>query len=73
MGDPDAYVGNYEFQVPIFELTHRPPVVPPKQDERLTFTFVTDGLASAIDQAKAAAGESVVQASASSSGDAVGF
>ena len=61
MGDPDAYVGNYEFQVPIFVLTHRPPAVPPKQDERLTFTFVTDGLASAIGQAKAAAGESVVR------------
>jgi len=25
MGDPDSYVGNYEFQVPIFVLTHHPP------------------------------------------------
>ncbi len=41
MGDPDAYVGNYEFQVPIFVVTHHPPAVPPKQDEHLTFTFVT--------------------------------
>jgi hypothetical protein len=24
MGDPDSYVGNYEFQVPIFVLTHPP-------------------------------------------------
>jgi hypothetical protein len=24
MGDPDSYVGNYEFQVPIFVLTHHP-------------------------------------------------
>ena len=61
MGDPDAFVGNYEFQVPIFVLTHNPPAVAPKQDEHLTFTFVTDGVESAIEQAKAAAGESVVQ------------
>ncbi len=44
MGDPDSYVGNYEFQVPIFVLTHHPPSVAPKQDEHLTFTFVTDGV-----------------------------
>lgn len=59
--DPDWYVGNYEFQVPIFVLTHRPPPVAPKQDEHLTFTFVTDGIASAIAQAKAAAREKAVQ------------
>jgi dihydrofolate reductase len=58
--DPDSYVGNYEFQVPIFVLTHHPPATPPKQDERLTFTFVTDGLSSAIEQAKAAAGDKAV-------------
>jgi len=61
MGDPDSYVGNYEFQVPIFVLTHHPPSVAPKQDERLTFTFVTDGVESAVTQAKAAAGDKVVQ------------
>lgn len=60
MGDPDSFVGNYEFQVPIFVVTHRPPSVPPKQDESLTFTFVTDGVESAIAQAKAAAGERAV-------------
>jgi len=60
--DPDWYVGNYEFQVPIFVLTHTPPPVVPKQDENLTFTFVTDGIESAIAQAKAAAGTRVVQA-----------
>jgi hypothetical protein len=27
--DPDWYVGNYEFQVPIFVLTHRRPRVKP--------------------------------------------
>ena len=61
MGDPDSYVGNYEFQVPIFVVTHRPPRIPPKQDERLTFTFVSDGVASAIEQARAAAGDKAVQ------------
>jgi dihydrofolate reductase len=61
MGDPDSYVGNYEFQVPIFVLTQHPPETPPKQDERLTFTFVTDGLVSAVEQARAAAGDKAVQ------------
>ena len=61
MGDPDSYVGNYEFQVPIFVLTHHPPRVAPKQDEHLTFTFVTDGVHTAVAQAKSAAGEKVVQ------------
>jgi dihydrofolate reductase len=59
--DPDWYVGNYEFQVPIFVVTHRPPAVAPKQDEHLTFTFVSDGIQSAVEQAKAAAGEKAVQ------------
>jgi dihydrofolate reductase len=61
MGDPDSYVGEYEFQVPIFVLTHHPPQIPPKQDDRLTFTFVGDGVASAVAQAKAAAGDKAVQ------------
>ena len=61
MGDPDSYVGNYEYQVPIFVLTHHPPRVAPKQDERLTFTFVTDGVESAVAQARAAARDKAVQ------------
>jgi dihydrofolate reductase len=61
MGDPDSFVGTYEFQVPIFVLTHHPPRIPPKQDDRLTFTFVQDGVASAVAQAKAAAGDKAVQ------------
>jgi dihydrofolate reductase len=61
MGDPDSYVGSYEFQVPIFVLTHQPPATAPKQDERLTFTFVTDGVDSAIAQASAAAGDRAIQ------------
>lgn len=60
MGDPDGYVGNYEFQVPIFVVTSSPPAVPPKQDEHLTFTFVTTGAASAVEQAAAAAGDRAV-------------
>jgi len=61
MGDPDSYVGNYEFQVPIFVLTHHPPRVAPKQDKHLTFTFVTNGVESAVRQAKAAARDKAVQ------------
>src|ERR671910_259371 len=61
MGDPDSYVGAYEFQVPIFVLTRHPPEIPPKQDDCLTFTFVGDGVASAVAQATAAAGDKAVQ------------
>src|SRR6185369_12628514 len=57
MGDPDAYAGNYEYQVPIFVVTKHPPKKQPKQTNQLTFTFVTDGVESAIRQAKAAAGD----------------
>jgi len=42
-------------------LTHDRPAAPPKQDENLTFTFVSEGAASAVEQAKAAAGDQVVQ------------
>jgi dihydrofolate reductase len=61
MADPDSYVGNYEFQVPIFVMTHHPPSVAPKQDEHLTFTFVTGGVESAVSQARAAARDKAVQ------------
>jgi dihydrofolate reductase len=54
--DPDSYAGNYEFQVPIFVLTHALPQRRPKQTDQLSFTFVTDGIESAISQAKVAAG-----------------
>ncbi|MGH9224099.1 MAG: hypothetical protein ACRD2W_10045 [Acidimicrobiales bacterium] len=36
--DPDWYVGNYEFQCPIFVVTNHPPERLPKQDERLAFS-----------------------------------
>ena len=57
MGEPDSYAESYEFQVPIFVLTHTVPQQKPKQNARLRFTFVTDGVESAIAQAKKAAGE----------------
>lgn len=58
--DPDWFAGNYEYQVPIFVLTHTPPEKHPKETENLHFTFVTDGIESAIRQAKAAAGSKEV-------------
>jgi dihydrofolate reductase len=53
--DPD-WVDNYEYQVPIFVLTDKVPQKHPKETRRLKFTFVTDGIGSAIGQAYAAAG-----------------
>lgn len=51
----------YEYQVPIFVLTHRAPAAPARgQNDRLHLHFVTDGLESAVQQAKAAAGDKVV-------------
>src|SRR5262245_53232659 len=48
----------YEYQVPIFVLTHHLPATTPKgQNEKLSVTFVTDGIESAIAKAKAAAGD----------------
>lgn len=57
LGEPDAYADNYEFQVPIFVMTHHPPTTHPKENGQLTFTFVSDGIESAVQQAKKAAGE----------------
>jgi dihydrofolate reductase len=53
---------DYEFQVPIFVVTHDPPAVATQgENENLKFTFVTDGVESAIKRAKAAAGDKDVQ------------
>lgn len=47
----------YEYQTPIFVLTHRAPTTEVKGlNDQLTLTFVTDGIESAIAQAKKAAG-----------------
>ena len=51
---------DYEFQVPIFVLTHAVPEHLPKENDKLTFTFVTEGIEHAIAQAKAAAGDKQV-------------
>ncbi len=51
----------YEYQVPIFVLTHHVPAKGPKgENDRLTVTFVTGGIESAIAKAKAAAGDKQV-------------
>lgn len=55
--DPDLYAGNYEFQVPIFVLTHEVPKRLPKETGKLTFTFVTDGIESAVGHAREVAGD----------------
>ena len=45
---------DYEFRVPIFVLTHRPPARP---DQGRDFTFATGGIESLMRQARAAAGD----------------
>jgi dihydrofolate reductase len=51
-------VTDYEYQVPIFVLTHLVPEGRDKgENERLTVTFVTEGIERAIEMAKAAAGD----------------
>ncbi len=57
MGDPDSFAESYEYQVPIFVLTHHVPEKKPKETDKLTITFVTAGIERAIASAKAAAGE----------------
>ena len=42
-------------------LTHHPPSVAPKQDDYVTFTFVTGGIESTVSQARAAARDKAVQ------------
>lgn len=47
----------YEFQVPIFVVTHHPPAHGSKgENDKLKVYFVTDGIRAAIDQARGAAG-----------------
>ena len=51
----------YEYQVPIFVVTHEVPAQVAKgQNGSLTVTYVTDGVESALAQAKAAAGDKEV-------------
>ena len=67
--DPNADAGwgdNPPFHVPVFVLTHheREPVV---KEGGTTFTFVTDGFESALERARAAAGDKDVQVSGGAS------
>jgi len=62
MADPFDWVNeDYEFQLPLFILAHNVPEKYPKGNGKLTVTFVTDGIESAITQAKNAAGDKMVQ------------
>jgi dihydrofolate reductase len=62
MADPFMWANDdYEFQTPIFVLTHTPPEKYPKVNDNLRFIFVTDGIESAITQARQAAGDKDVQ------------
>ncbi|MDQ3005335.1 MAG: dihydrofolate reductase, partial [Chloroflexota bacterium] len=48
----------YEFQVPIFVLTHHvPEQVAKGENQNFKFNFIIDGIESAIEKARAAAGE----------------
>ena len=62
MADPFMWANeDYELQVPIFVLAHTPPAKYPKGNGKLSFTFVTDGVESAVSQALSAAGDKNVQ------------
>jgi len=62
MADPFMWItDDYEFQVPLFIVTHNPPAEYPKGNDKLSVTFVTDGIESAVTQAKQAAGDKMVQ------------
>lgn len=54
--DPDSFADLYEYQVPIFVLSRAAPSRHPRENANLTFIFVPDGLASALDKARAASG-----------------
>ncbi|SFF46592.1 dihydrofolate reductase family protein [Blastococcus tunisiensis] len=58
--DPDGYADGYEFQVPIVVVTHRAPEREPKRNDRLFFTFVTDGVEAAVARAAELAGDRAV-------------
>jgi dihydrofolate reductase len=57
MGDPDSFADSYEFQVPIYVLTHHVPEKKPRDNKNLSVIFVTDGVEKAIAKAKASAGD----------------
>jgi dihydrofolate reductase len=61
MADPFDWINDdYEFQVPLFILTHTPPEKFPPGNDKLSVTFV-GSIEEAIEKAKAAAGDKMVQ------------
>ena len=62
MADPFLWANeDYEFQTPIFVLTHTPPEKYPEGNGKLSFTFVPQGIEEAVSQAKKAAGDKDIQ------------
>jgi dihydrofolate reductase len=62
MADPFMWANDdYEFQTPIFVLAHTRPEKFPPGNGKLSFTFVSDGVESAVSRAKQAAGDKDVQ------------
>ena len=58
--DLDGYADGYEFQGPIFIFTQKVPEKHPKENDLISFTFITSGIEEAIRQAKVVAGEKSV-------------
>lgn len=62
MADPFTWANDdFEFQAPIFVLTHNPPAKYPEGNGKLSFTFITDGIESAVSRAVKVAGDKDVQ------------
>lgn len=62
MQDPFEWANDdYEFQTPIFVLTHTTPTKYPQGNGKLRFVFVTNGIESAVSQAKEAANNKDIQ------------
>lgn len=58
--DLDGYADGYEFQGPIFIFTDKVPDKHPKENDKISFTFITSGIEDAIRQAKLVAGDKAV-------------
>jgi dihydrofolate reductase len=56
-GDPDSYAADYEFQVPLVIVTHRPFEREPARNDELFVEAATDGLPAAVERAKELAGD----------------
>lgn len=62
MMDPFIWANDgYEFQTPIFVVTHTPPERYPQGNGKLSFTFVTAGIETAVAKAKEVAGDRDIQ------------